>query len=213
MLDEPNPNDNIPPDEGYTGEPAEEVPAEQSNNRTFWIVGGILGGLILLTLACIAAYVFYLGPRLAAQRSSAAQATADANAALMQQLTLTAQAALFTPTTQATPTATKTAIPTLAKASSTPVVAVNAASPTNTGAADAATLAFLQTQLAGAMTSTAAAKGAGGAITPGATTTAGGALAATGFFDEVGLPSLVVLTLALLVVIILARRLRSSPAR
>src|SRR5512140_3105556 len=139
MLDEPtnNPNDGDL-NEGYTEEPTEEVPAEQSNNRTFWIVGGILGLLILLTLGCVAAYVFYLGPRLAAQRNTAAKATADANTVLIQQLTATAQAALWTPTSQPTSTFTKTAIATVAKASATPVVAQNAASPTNTGAAEAA---------------------------------------------------------------------------
>ncbi len=213
MLDEPvNPNDDM--NEGFNEEPAEEeVPAERSNNRTFWLVGGILGLLILLGLGCLAAYVFYLGPRMAAQRSTSSQATASANAVVMQQLTATAQAALWTPTTQPTATSTKTAIPTIAKASATPVVAQNTLVPTNTGSSGDATLAFLQTQLSTQMTATAAAqKGGGGAGTPGGTQ-GGGGLAQTGFFDEVGLPSLVVLTLALLVVIFLARRLRSSPAR
>jgi hypothetical protein len=129
---------------------------------------------------------------------------------LIQQLTATAQAALWTPTSQPTGTATNTAIATLAKASATPVVAGGVASPTNTGAAANSTLVFLQTQLSSQMTSTAAAKGgaAVGTGTPGT-----GALAATGFFDEVGLPGLAVLTLALLVVIFLARRLRSAPSR
>ena len=206
MLDEPtNPNDT---NEGFTEESPEEVPPEESNNRTFWIIGGILGGLILLTLACVAAYVFYLGPRLATQRSSAAQATTTANAIVMQQLTSTAQAALWTPTTQPTSTATNTAIATLAQASATPVVAVNVASPTNTGAAESVTLAFLQTQLASQMPSTAAAlQGTQGSTTPGT------ALATTGFFDQVGLPSLIVLTFALLAVIFLARRLRGVQAK
>jgi hypothetical protein len=82
---------------------------------------------------------------------------------------------------------------------------VNNPSPTNTGvvaAADAATLAFLQTQLAVQMTGTAAVQG-----------TPAKALATTGFFDQVGLPSLIVLTLALLAVIFLARRLRGAPAK
>jgi hypothetical protein len=210
MLDEPNNNPNDGDlNEGYTEEPTEEVPAEQSNNRTFWIVGGILGLLILLTLGCVAAYVFYLGPRLAAQRNTAAKATADANAVLIQQLTATAQAALWTPTSQPTATSTKTAIPTVSIASATPVVAQNPASPTNTSAAESSTLAFLQTQLASQMTSTAAALiGSSGVGTPGT-----GGLATTGFFDEVGLPSLVVLTLALLAVILLARRLRGAQTK
>jgi hypothetical protein len=209
MLDEPNPNDVQPPDD-FNEEPVEEVPAEAGNNRTFWIVGGILGGLILLTLACVVGYIFILQPRLAAQRSGAAQATTTANAALSAQFTSTALAALFTPTSQPTATFTNTAIPTLVKATATPVVAVNPAQPTNTGASEAVTLAFLQTQLSSQMTSTAAAlKGTQANTTPAGTA----ALAATGFFDEVGLPSLIVLTVALLAVIFLARRLRGAPVR
>jgi hypothetical protein len=35
----------------------------------------------------------------------------------------------------------------------------------------------------------------------------------TGFFDQIGLPGLVILTLALIVVIFLSRRLRNSPSK
>ena len=209
MLNEPtSPNDNIPPEEPVDG----EVPAEQGNNRTFMTVAAILGGLILLTLICVGGYLL-LRNRLPAFKSNAASATKTANSALIQQLTATGQAALFTPTSPATATATKTAIPTLSKASATPVVAIGTVAPTDTGLGgpgDAATLAFLQTQLASAMTSTAAAV-AGVGTPPKITPT--GALASTGFFDQVGLPSMVVLTLVLLAVIFLARRLRSAPAR
>lgn len=209
MLEEPNTPNNGDENPPFMEEPVEEVPAEKSNNRTFWVVGGVLGLLILLTLGCVAAYVFYLGPRLASQRSASAQATTEANNALIQQLTATAQAALWTPTSQPTSTATKTAIPTIAQATATPVVAVNPAAPTNTAVSDAATLAFLQTQLSSQMTATSAAlKGTQSGATP-----SGGGLAATGFFDEVGLPGLAILTVALLVVIILARRLRSVPSK
>ncbi len=204
MLDEPtNPNE---PNESFPEESPEGTPPEESNNRTFWIVGGILGGLILLTLACAAAYFFYLGPRLAAQRSGAAQATTTANAILIQQLTSTAQAALWTPTPQPTSTVTNTAIATLPKASATPVVAINSVVPTNTTGGESVTLAFLQTQLASQMTSTAAALQ--GTKLPTWT-----ALAATGFFDQAGLPTLLVLTFALLAVIFLARRMRGAVPR
>jgi hypothetical protein len=57
----------------------------------------------------------------------------------------------------------------------------------------------MQTQLAYQMTSTAAAINQG--------------MPATGFFDEVGLPSMVILALALLTVIFLARRMRKSPSK
>jgi hypothetical protein len=183
-------------------ETPEAPPPEESNNRAFLIVGGIFAALILLTLLCGAGYVFWLGPRLNAQKN-AAQATIQAeNALVVQQMTRTAQAALWTPTTQPTSTPTKTAIPVLQKASATPVVALSVSSPTYTVTSDSSTLVAMQTQLAVQMTSTALAKG-----------TPAKALATTGFFDEVGLPSLVVLTLALVAVIFLARRLRRAPAK
>ncbi len=204
MLDENNNPNDSDLNEDLNAETSETTPPEESNNRTFWIVGGILGGLILLVLACFAAYIFYLGPRLTAQRSSA-QATIQAgNAVVVQQMTSTAEAALWTPTSLPTATATKTAIPTLPKATSTPVVAVSVASPTSTVVSDSATLVFLQTQLAIQLTATAASA---------KTTTPGNALATTGFFDQVGLPTLIVLSLALLAVIFVARRLRSVPAK
>jgi uncharacterized membrane protein YeiB len=199
MLDESNNLDN---NDLNNMETPEAPPPEESNNRVFLIVGGIFAALILLTLVCGAGYVFWLSPRLNAQKNSA-QATIQAgNAKVVQQMTSTAQAALWTPTSPPTftPTITNTAIPVVVKASATPVVALS--SPTYTVTSDTSTLVAMQTQLAVQMTSTALAKG-----TPAA------ALATTGFFDEVGLPSLIVLTLALVAVIFLARRLRRAPAK
>ena len=206
MLDESNNLENNDFNNNFGEETPEAPPPEEKNNRTFLIVGGILAALILVTLVCVAGYIFWLGPRLSAQKS-AAQATIQAgNALVVQQMTSTAQAALWTPTSKPTSTSTNTAIPVIPKATATPVVAVNVASPTYTVASDSATLVYLQTQLAVQMTSTAMAIATGTKATP-------SKLATTGFFDEVGLPSLIVLTLALIVVIFLARRLRSAPVR
>jgi hypothetical protein len=73
---------------------------------------------------------------------------------------------------------------------------------TKTPTADPATLSAMQTQLSQQMTSTAVALG---------TLAIGGeGMPATGFFDQVGLPGLIILTLALVVVIFLARRLRKA---
>jgi len=205
MLDESNNLDNNDLNNDLNMETPEAPPPEESNNRVFLIVGGRFAALILLTLVCGAGYVFWLSPRLNAQKNSA-QATIQAgNAEVVQQMTSTAEAALWTPTSPPTftPTITNTSIPVIPKATATPVVAVNSPVPTNTVAtADAATLAYLQTQLAVQMTSTALANG-----------TPAKALATTGFFDQVGLPSLVILTLALVAVIFLARRLRRAPAK
>jgi hypothetical protein len=182
-------------------------PPEEKNNRTFLIVGGVMGGLVFLTLVCMAVYFLVLAPRIAAQRTSA-QATIEAgNAQALLQLTQTAQAALFSPTSQTSPLplATGTKVPNTQVASPTPVIAVN--TPVDTPTNDPATLAALQTQLALQIASTGqAAAGTG-------TAAAAGGMPTTGFFDEVGLPSMVILALALIVVIFLARRLRKSPAK
>ena len=198
MLDEGN-NDNL--------ETPEAQPPEESNNRTFLIVGGIFAALIFLTLVCGAIYVLYLGPRLTAQRN-AAQATIEAgNAQVVQQMTSTAVAALFTPTPKATLAPTNTSVP--AANSPTPVLAVStaavAAAATATHTTDPATLIAMQTQLAIQMTSTSISKG-----TPALAAT--GVMPKTGFFDQV-VPTLLILTLALIAVIFLARRLRKSPTK
>jgi hypothetical protein len=192
MLDEGN-NANL--------ETPEAPPPEESNNRTFLIVGGIFAALIFLTLVCGAIYVLWLGPRLTSQRN-AAQATIEANnAQVISQMTATAEAALFTPTSQPTVAPTETPIPTSNPViNATPVIAVSTSAVIATATTDPATLAAMQAQLSQQLTSTALALG-----TPGA------AMPKTGFFDQVGLPSLVLLTLVLIVVIFLARRLRKVP--
>jgi hypothetical protein len=189
-------------------ETPEEQPPEESNNRTFLIAGGVIALLIFLTLACIAVYVLWLGPRLTSQKKTA-QATIEAkNAQVAMEMTATADAALWTPTPLPSNTPTITPIPPTVKPidTPTPVLAVStvAATATSTPTSDPATLAAMQTQLAAQMTSTAMAAIAG---------TPAGAMPKTGFFDEVGLPTLGVLTAVLLAVIFLARRMRRAPSK
>jgi len=202
MLDESNNLDNNDLNNDLNAETPEAPPPEESNNRAFLIVGGIFAALILLTLVCGAGYVFWLSPRLSAQKNAAQATIQAANALVVQQMTSTAEAALWTPTSPPTITPTKTATPVPPKASATPTPVVAVSSPTYTVTSDSSTLVAMQTQLAAQMTSTALAKG-----------TPAKALATTGFFDEVGLPSLVILTVALVAVIFLARRLRKAPAK
>lgn len=192
MLDE---SSNFNPD---TPEPQ----PEEKGNRTFLIVGGIFAALIFLTLVCMAIYFLVIAPRLAGTQASQ-EATAEAQRLEQAQaMTATADAALFTPTSLPSPIPTKTPTKTALAATSTLVVVVS--TPLASPVSDPATLAALQTQLAGQMTQTAAAIG---------TSVAGGQapLPTTGFFDEVGLPLLFVLTLALLAVILIARRMRKAP--
>jgi hypothetical protein len=198
MLDEGNAQNTM--------ETPDAPPPEGKNNRTFTIAAGVLGGLVFLTLLCMAVYFLVIAPRLAAQRNTT-QATIEAgNSQAAQQLTLTAQAALMssTPQTSPIPLKTGTTVPRTPTVSSTPVIALN--SPAVTATNDPATLAALQTQLSLQMTSTGQA-----GLAP--TTVSGGGMPTTGFFDEVGLPTMIILAFALIVVIFLARRMRKSPSK
>jgi hypothetical protein len=71
---------------------------------------------------------------------------------------------------------------------------------------DPATLAAMKTQLALQMTSTAAAA-------LGTHAAGGQGMPTTGFFDDIGLPSMIILALALVAVIFLARRMRKSQTK
>jgi hypothetical protein len=195
MLDEDN-NVNM--------ETPEAPPPEESNNRTFLIVGGIIAALIFLTLVCGAIYALWYLPSHTAQQRATQTAIVAGNAQVIAQMTSTAKAALWTPTSQPTNTPTDTTVPNINPLNSpTALMAISTATGTATPTTDPATLAAMQTQLAQQLTSTALMSG----------TPIGSAMPRTGFFDQVGLPSLVVLTLALIAVIFLARRLRNAPSK
>ena len=179
-------------------ETPEPTPPEEKNNKTFLVIAGIMAGLVVLTLIGLAVYLLVLAPRLNAQRASS-QATIEAgNAQMAQQMTMTAQAALWTPTSPATaiPTNTPKPLPT-----NTPVIALNSpAAPTST--VDTLLIAQ-QTQQALNATATAAAISAAGSA----------GMPDTGFFDQIGLPTMILLAFALVVIIFLARRIRRSAAK
>jgi hypothetical protein len=174
---------------------AEPQPPERSN-RTFIIVAGVLAGIVFLSIVCMALYALvYLPQQKAGQ--SAQQATIEAqNAMIAQAMTSTMQA--FAVGAQASPTTVATKVPTLSLASPTPLLAVPTQGQVETDMALTATWSALNTQVAV------------GLLTP--TATQGpGSMPASGFADEIGLPGLVVMAFALVVVILLARRLRSVP--
>jgi hypothetical protein len=176
------------------------LPEESNNNRTFMIAVGILGGIILISVACLGGvYVFGSKNRAAAQQTqiaNVANATSTAaavNNTVVQAITATFEASIL-PTTTSTPLPTSTS-------------PVSVASPTNTfipGLEGLDGTSIAQTATIGA----AYTKVAGAALTIVPTTTA---LARTGFADEFGLPGLVVMALAFVIVILLARRLRIAP--
>ena len=175
--------------EDYDFGEEEPTPPEESSNRTFLIVAGILGGITVLALVCIAIYAFVLLPGQRRQRAEQIALLTQQNEEIAMAMTQTAVAqaitATFTPT-QIAPTSPPARTP-------TPVVAV----PTNTQAATVdpltATVSALRTQAA--------------LVTAIPTSTA---LPSTGFMDEVGGPSLLILAVVLLAVIFLVRRLRTA---
>ena len=185
----------------------EAQPPEEKSNRTFLIVGGIMAGLVFLTLVCMAIYFLLILPRTTAQRSATQNAVSKANAQVIQQMTATAGAALWTATLPPTalPSPSASPVPPTPTLSPTPVIAVNTATVTET--TDPATLNAMQTQLSFQMTSTAllVATSGGGAPTQ--------TMPRTGFFDEIGIPGLVILAIALVAVIFLARRMRKAPVK
>jgi hypothetical protein len=172
----------------------EETPPEESNNRTFLIAAGILGGIVLLSIACLAGYALVILPQQrAAQQASEQNALATQNAQVNEALTATGVAFDLSQTPQATETLLPTETLVVAQPTATDT-------PEFTFTPDPATLTVAAgyTQLAES-TSTVV-----------ATTTA---LPTSGIADEFGLPGLVIAALVLVAVIFLARRLRASPTR
>jgi hypothetical protein len=164
-------------------------PPEESSNRTFLIVGSILAGVVLLSLACLAGYyVFFVLPGQSGGQTTA-NARATQNAQVAFALTATSQAAIF-PTATVTPLPTQT--PLIAQATATSTPSTVTPDPATATVAAALTQAA-QAQLTQVPTST--------------------ALPGTGFADEYGAPGLVVLGMTLIAVIFLARRLRVTPTR
>jgi hypothetical protein len=140
-------------------------------------------------MACLAGYLLLFVPQQQRAVAQATQAKQTQDAQISVPLTATYEASLLaTPTLP--PTATATAVVAPASPTSTPAS-------TNTPDPSTATVAAALTQAAIAQLT----------IVPTST-----ALPGTGIADEYGLPGLVVMAMAFMIVILLARRLRSAPA-
>src|SRR5512137_1173178 len=97
----------------------EEKPPERNGNRTFLIIAGILGGIMVLALLCIAGLALYryLPSQQAAQHEIATQAAQDTAAALASTQTEAIPTATATKTSTSTPTNTP-------RPTNTPVVVI-----------------------------------------------------------------------------------------
>lgn len=162
---------------------------EESNNRTFLFVAGGLGALILVVLLCVVGYVVFNF-----NSGQTNEATAQVQAAAQE---MTVQAAL-TQTAVAQAQAQALEASATVAPTDTPVIAEAAATLTETPNPATATVGAAFTQIA-ASTQT---------IIPTST-----ALPNTGFADEVGLPAMFAMALALVIVIFFVRRLRAAPVR
>jgi type II secretory pathway pseudopilin PulG len=171
---------------------------EESSNRTFIMAAAGLGGLLILSMICLAVYALVLAPRQQEARATQAALNLLQNTEVAQ--TQTAEAAEDTPT--AIPTETNTPLPT-ATVTLTQVVVLPSNTPTP----------FTTLPTLDPLTATAAAQATaeaeGGGAEPTATPTA---LPATGFADEAGIPTLLLFAGLLVVVVFVARGLRTRSA-
>jgi hypothetical protein len=170
------------------------TPPEESGNKTFVIAAGILGVMVLLTCIGVAVYGFYFLPKQTAARN-ASQATQVAQEQQVSQgLTEQALSVMLSQVPEASPTVLPTETPVFQQATST-VVLIDPQ--TATVAAALTQAAQAQLTVTGMPTST---------LLP-------NNMPNTGFIDDVGGPGLVVMSIALVIVILLARRLRNSPVK
>ena len=163
-------------------------PPEESNNRTFLLVAGILGGLVFLGLLCIAGYLFLRNSSNQQTELTAVVQVTQQQATIQAGVTQTALAQALTQTAAVTNTVPPTSTPVIAQATATLTATSNPAT---------ATLGAAFTQIANSTQT----------IIPTST-----ALPNTGFADDVGGPGLILTAIALVVVIFLVRRLRASPS-
>ncbi len=183
----------------------DENPPEESGNRTFLVIAGILGAVAVLALVCMAVYALMILP---GQRSSRAiyQSTLSAQntevASIINQTSTSAAMAAIEAAYTHTPTATEpppTATPTIMPTSVVVLAEESTATPTMRPEMATATVlnaTILANAEQYAATSTAQAMKVEDVIPD------------TGFADDLGLPFMLGMAVFLMVVFFLARRLR-----
>src|SRR5512145_703064 len=115
----------------------EPNPPEESSNRTFLLVAGILGGLVLLGLLCIAGYVFFRNSSNQQNEATAIAQVTQQQATVQAGVTQTIIAQSLTQTAAVTNTVPPTNTPVIAEATPT-------FSPTPAPATVTVTTAFTQ---------------------------------------------------------------------
>lgn len=165
-------------------------------NRSFVVIAGILGTLLVLALIGMAVYTLFILPSREAEEPSAAQQTSTAEALALQATSTPSD----TPTATLTRTPTNTEPPDTATPTGTPITPIFSVTPEPA----TATVNALLTAAAAAQTNAASTILT---FTPSATS---GSLPDAGFGDDVGAPQLLIAAGLLLLVIVAARRLRTT---
>jgi len=189
----------------YQEEPGNGGENGPKSNRIFLWVAGLIGGIFVLLIIGLIVFVLLNRNRLAAQfQEDAARINAE-NTAIAQQATEIAAQEIMRLTEKAMvpPTWTPTVTLVVAQATITPPV-VGEIDVELDSAERTATVAAFLTQVAGG---TPTPGGTPGAVIATPTPTA---LPDTGFIDDVGLPGLLGLAAALVLVVFIVRRLRLS---
>jgi hypothetical protein len=186
----------------------EPTPPEESGNRTFLIIAGVLGAIALLALACIAVYALVLYPR-TKNNQTAQRSTLEAQGTAVQDIidktsTANEMAAIIAAYTS-TPTKTQLPPTFTATASQTPVVLI----PT-TALVLATDTPNAQTATAVSLFATLDANATRLASTFTARPSQATSIPNTGFADDIGLPAMLGMAVLLVAVIFLARRLRTA---
>jgi hypothetical protein len=186
----------------------EGPPGEGERDRTFMIVAGGVGAIIIISLICLAVYAFIIRPNsIRAQQAEVATAEAQ-NAAVADALTATAVVDAYTstptdtplpPTVTNTPTITLTATEEPTQEPLFPTATVEDGGPTQDPRT--ATVQALLTQASIAQT-----QAVEYILTVTATPTV--SLPGTGLMDDIGVPGMLALAVVLVIVIFLVRRLR-----
>lgn len=181
--------------------PEEAPPPEPSGRRRFLVVAGILGFIMLLALIAIGVYALVILPQQQAPQQVDEAATGTALALALQASQTTVAP---TDTETATPTATMTPSNTPTNTATgtpiTPIFTIASNSSTQTVQA-------LLTQAALAQTQAASGTQISGTATP---TVDVNILPDSGFGDNANLPGLLLASVVLVIVILGARRLRTS---
>jgi hypothetical protein len=169
---------------------------EEASNRTFLIVAGVFGAIVVLSLICLVLFVVFKVLPDRNNRSKEATQSAQRNLDIVRGVTQTAIARSWTPT----PTQTASPMPAspTPRVTDTPVIRPSS-TPTSPNAATLEALYRMATETKAAL----------GKPTNTGTVVAT-SLGDTGFADQVGAPALLGLAAVLIVVIFLARRLRTA---